>query len=1199
MKMKTSSLNNSSQLMSKSKRNIVLDHDTIYDLYKEEFLNSCELILLENQNDFLDNFFNKLTLIIKSKYGEDIFEKSLTLYEIKKQCESEFIKEIYWPMRNACSSGLEQFSTSTKKNFLINFIPHCTYDQVPLHICGSKFIQINNNNIIYIVCTGCNKCYYSSCIKMFCPYCQKSFYSKLTEYDNDEIIYPATWEKYHCEKMHLNEQMSCINCGNLLWIKNNKLFCKNCKKCTKPKDIIWKCAICDEEFKSDVKIYNPLEFKSIEIAIRDALIYKKIVKPIDMPCNCLDQKEIDVFDFCHKENNLCNGVLYYCNMDDNDFLICSVCNSVCLLNNFKWHCPKCGKKFISKNVNYYLSDNKKNMRNSSSTKNKTYNKQMSMTKNNSYLKKIPENTRIVKDENNFNKNMKKNKKSLSIILDDKNFLQNYINKNHLNIVNNKNNKNNSINNNIQDIKLNTTSTVYSSTSNNHVIKEVLDTKSNEQLLNLKSKIINNQQNNNRREIIIKTNPISPANLKNNKTNKNSHEKIYVNTIYKNINNKNKYMKNNNSLNISINIGNNSVENSDKKFIKKLPRKFIKTNSNINFGQNISQRANLSLLNDYNNKSQIYIPKKHIQKTRCSSCIANSLYKNLINYTTNKFNISKNEFKNMSLIHNRTNNNWFSDKKHNISADEIEEEINLKKYRDFSGPKIYPPTNREIFKKLNTKNDLIKNDFYKTTRKKFLRNNDLNKTCSTAINDESIIKEKIIKFCDTNKNSKKNTLNKTLYNLKKDLIVKNSNKKNNIKSKYISKTNSTKVSEEDNNNRKRNNNLNNLYNQKLLLITTPNNNYNTNQFNQKEKHIYGNRMNTNFNSNLNTNISSAIKKKTNKYKSNNNKAKNTDIHCKTKVLDDNSISSNGIINNNNSEMINLKKEAIIENNNEEDDELKEFNFEDYKIITQIGQGTFGKIYLVQNKNGEPFSMKKIILSEELDVKSVIAEYQMCYKLKHENIVKILGVYNNKLDKTTYVVYVLMEIGMTDWDKEIRSYKEKNIDYSEQDLYEILKQITSALAFLQNKNISHRDIKPQNILVFKNKKYKMADFGEAKQLKCLSHSIINNSLRGTELYMSPLLFNGLRTGRVDVKHNLFKSDVYSFGLSLLYASTTDNKSLYDIRKFIDMNDVREYLKDILGKKYSTKFIELLSLMLEIHEKNRPDFVELEEIIEKSGM
>ena len=240
------------------------------------------------------------------------------------------------------------------------------------------------------------------------------------------------------------------------------------------------------------------------------------------------------------------------------------------------------------------------------------------------------------------------------------------------------------------------------------------------------------------------------------------------------------------------------------------------------------------------------------------------------------------------------------------------------------------------------------------------------------------------------------------------------------------------------------------------------------------------------------------------------------------------------------------------------------------------------------------MKKIVLSEELDVQSVIKEYRMCYKIKHPNVIKILGVYNNKLDKTTYVVYVLMEVGLTDWEKEIKSYSDKHLEYTEAELINIIKQLTSVLAFLQRKNISHRDIKPQNILVFKNNIYKIADFGEAKQIESISKSIVVNSLRGTELYMSPLLFNGLRTGQVDIKHNMFKSDVYSFGLCILYAAVTNNKPLYETRKFVEMNSVKKYVNKILKNKYSSKFIQLLCTMIEIHEKNRPDFIELENIM-----
>ena len=82
-------------------------------------------------------------------------------------------------------------------------------------------------NVLYLVCIGCNKCYYSSCIKMNCHYCQINFYSEIIIFPNN--LFPATWKEYHCnnENIIINEQMHCINCNHLLNIKNNnKLYCK-------------------------------------------------------------------------------------------------------------------------------------------------------------------------------------------------------------------------------------------------------------------------------------------------------------------------------------------------------------------------------------------------------------------------------------------------------------------------------------------------------------------------------------------------------------------------------------------------------------------------------------------------------------------------------------------------------------------------------------------------------------------------------------------------------------------------------------------------------------------------------------------------------------------------------------------------------------------------------------------------------------
>ena len=143
-----------------------IDIKELYELYRNEFVNACESILIENQNDFLDNFYNKMNLIIKSKYGENIFFFFSSLYLTKKQCENNFVTDIYWPMRNLCSAALNNYSKKTNqfKDFLVNFRPHCIYDQVPLHTCGSKFIQIfdendraNKKKVLYVVCSGCNK----------------------------------------------------------------------------------------------------------------------------------------------------------------------------------------------------------------------------------------------------------------------------------------------------------------------------------------------------------------------------------------------------------------------------------------------------------------------------------------------------------------------------------------------------------------------------------------------------------------------------------------------------------------------------------------------------------------------------------------------------------------------------------------------------------------------------------------------------------------------------------------------------------------------------------------------------------------------------------------------------------------------------------------------------------------------------------
>ena len=105
----------------------------------------------------------------------------------------------------------------------------------------------------------------------------------------------------------------------------------------------------------------------------------------------------------------------------------------------------------------------------------------------------------------------------------------------------------------------------------------------------------------------------------------------------------------------------------------------------------------------------------------------------------------------------------------------------------------------------------------------------------------------------------------------------------------------------------------------------------------------------------------------------------------------------------------------------------------------------------------------------------------------------------------------------------------------------------------------------------------------------------TVRGTELYMSPILFNALRnTGEIDIKYNPYKSDVYSLGLCMLLAASLSYIPLYKIREINDINTVENIIEKYLNHMYSKKFIKLIIIMLQINEKYRPDFIELNSMI-----
>ena len=109
---------------------------------------------------------------------------------------------------------------------------------------------------------------------------------------------------------------------------------------------------------------------------------------------------------------------------------------------------------------------------------------------------------------------------------------------------------------------------------------------------------------------------------------------------------------------------------------------------------------------------------------------------------------------------------------------------------------------------------------------------------------------------------------------------------------------------------------------------------------------------------------------------------------------------------------------------------------------------------------------------------------------------------------------------------------------------------------------------------------------------NRATVKQTIRGTELYMSPILFHALQEkGKIKcAEHNAFKSDVFSLGLCFLFASTLTFNSLWDIRKIYNRDKIKFLIEKYVLKRYSNEFCNILVSMLEIDEKYRDDFVEL---------
>ena len=1267
--------------------------------YIDEYNDIYQKILLLSESDFNENIKKRIEITVKSKL------KNYSPNSIVK-IENYLKDNIYTQDLKFASIIKKNILNRTKREIALHYfrgeiIPHCTEDKKDdyyIHTCGERFqffrykLNSNNNlnNNIYnyninhhqgihydyiLYCIKCDMIYKSTLIKFKCFSNKTEFYSKLLINNEDSSknkddcknICHATWKKYHCNAI-INDTMKCEICDdNYLFIQDkNLLYCPNCKIKKNPLDITWKCLICQKEFQTEAKIYNPLEYKSLKICVKDAIVNKVKAKPEYMTCKC--NLNINNTKFFHKA--ACKGELYLGEINSQKVVVCGKCDTLGLYEGYIWTCPKCLKRFKTKK-----------REGSVCTK-------LGLSES---LTEKKESTNNIKNRNLSEKNSEKHNEIKSNIND----INNYLNDKNNTICNDKNIF--SYINEMKDkININKINKIYTSNS-----KDCKTRYSNINKKRIKNpafnKIFSNSfvedNNSNNRSINYQINNLSfsekcipdlrtmKSNLGNNSFSSKLGSHLITGSSHRELLSKekddssndtnfksaryiiNNFKKKNNNFHIKNNFQvkseNKAKEKDNKKEKEKDKEKDLELYSNYkkkNIGYSL-QKTNskvqseskdknskykdgeLFLQNDdYNqfNTRKISSYKKPYYSINNSFIKGLKIENNLINDNRKSEGTMNGNKKNYIDNLNQTENNFDNINNINISYS-IKNDSDKKSWEDTAlkenmnkDGRLYSAI-QDTKKRYKKKNNKTKKYLYKTKDEKNLKTE--NKIIVKALNfaDMSI---KDVEYAKNNYLGNRNDSNKRNNNNPKTNRSIKLGKNNNININ-ININNSTQNINENGGNINEINNDKRLFSNSIIMnsltINDKDNLFNSIKFSQnnnikKFKTIMGknnlnNMNNINSINNINTNINiNNINNSLHYYNSINNnyvnnhsnskKGANYPISYKRKLnknSESTTIESDQHAKNNKNNISNNMNNSHkkTKNNQKYLFNQKFKNFSEYKLIKQIGKGTFGQIFMVENSQHQYFALKKLIATNLKDIKTLEHEYQILLDVqshgKKINLVQIYGIETKQLDPTTFVMYVLMELASTDWEKEILARHNMNKYYSENELMTIISSLITTFAQLQKEKISHRDIKPQNILIFNDSKtYKLADFGEAKELLGDDKPTERQTLRGTELYMSPILFYALRSRQIIkyVKHNPYKSDLFSFGLCCLFAATLCFESIYDVRELRNNTAIKYIIQKYLGNRYSNVVINIICSMLDVNENSRNDFIEMEKEIKKIG-
>lgn len=190
---------------------------------------------------------------------------------------------------------------------------------------------------------------------------------------------------------------------------------------------------------------------------------------------------------------------------------------------------------------------------------------------------------------------------------------------------------------------------------------------------------------------------------------------------------------------------------------------------------------------------------------------------------------------------------------------------------------------------------------------------------------------------------------------------------------------------------------------------------------------------------------------------------------------------------------------------------------YEILTRIGGGGMALVYkahdVLLNRNVAVKVLRQQFVHDEEFIRRFRREAQSAAALSHPNVVSIYDV--GQEDDTHYIVMEYVE------GHNLNEIIQERAPLQADEAVRVAMQIADALDHAHHNHIIHRDIKPHNILIGKNGRVKVTDFGIARAVTS-STITQTGSVIGSVHYFSPEHAKGVNTGE--------KSDLYSLGIVL---------------------------------------------------------------------